>query len=131
MKQGQCTEEQIVRIRQQAERGAQPIGALCRAHGIAENTFYRWRQNFGGLGVAATQRLRELEKENARLKRLLADSRLELDAGTLLTNFRFRDGGYQFKAQGFGALRQAAHHPLFILAFVIVLAHIDILGAIP
>ncbi len=80
MKKGQFTEEQIVRILQQAERGEQTIGALCRAHGIAENTLYRWRQKCGGLGVAETQRLRELEKENARLKRLLAESRLELDA---------------------------------------------------
>lgn len=80
MKKGQFTEEQIVRILQQAERGAHTIGAICREHGIAENTFYRWRQKFGGLGIPETQRLRELEKENARLKRLLADSRLELDA---------------------------------------------------
>lgn len=80
MKKRQFTEEQIVRILQQAERGDQTIGAVCREHGIAENTFYRWRQKFGGLGIPETQRLRELEKENARLKRLLADSRLELDA---------------------------------------------------
>lgn len=80
MKQRRFTEEQIVRILQQAERAEQTIGALCRDHGISENTFYRWRQKYGGLGVAETQRLRELEKENARLKRLLAESRLELDA---------------------------------------------------
>ncbi len=80
MKKGQFTEEQIVRILQQADRGTQTIGAICREHGISENTFYRWRQKFGGLGVAETQRLRDLEKENARLKRLLAESRLELDA---------------------------------------------------
>ncbi len=48
MKKGQFTEEQIVRILQQAERGAQTIGAICREHGIAENTFYRWRQKLGG-----------------------------------------------------------------------------------
>ena len=80
MKKGQFTEEQIVRILQQAERGEHTIGAICRQHGIAENTFYRWRQKFGGMGIAETQRLRELEKENARLNRLLAESRLELDA---------------------------------------------------
>ncbi len=80
MKQGQFTEEQIVRILQRAERGDQTIGALCREHGIAENTFYRWRQKYGGMSVTETQRLRDLEKENARLKRLLAESRLELDA---------------------------------------------------
>jgi putative transposase len=65
---------------QRAERGDQTIGALCREHGIAENTFYRWRQKYGGMSVTETQRLRDLEKENARLKRLLAESRLELDA---------------------------------------------------
>jgi putative transposase len=80
MKKRRFTDEQIVRILQQAERGEQTIGGLCREHGIAENTFYRWRQKFGGLGVAETQRLRELEKENARLKRLLAESHLQLDA---------------------------------------------------
>ncbi len=80
MKKGQFTEEQIVRILQQAERAEHTIGAICRQQGIAENTFYRWRQKFGGMGIAETQRLRDLEKENARLKRLLAESRLELDA---------------------------------------------------
>ena len=80
MKKSQFTEEQIVRILQQAERGEHTIGAICRQQGIAENTFYRWRQKFGRMGIAETQRLRELEKENARLKRLLAESRLELDA---------------------------------------------------
>lgn len=80
MKKRQFTDEQIVRILQQAERGEHTIGTLCREHGSAENTFYRWRKKFGGVGVAEAQRLRELEKENARLKRLLAESRLELDA---------------------------------------------------
>jgi putative transposase len=47
---------------------------------VAENTFYRWRQKYGGLQVSEAKRLQELEKENARLKRLLADSRLEIDA---------------------------------------------------
>lgn len=80
MKKRQFTEEQIVRILQQAERDQHTIGTICREHGIAENTFYRWRQKFGGLGVPEARRLRELEKENARLKRLLAESHLELDA---------------------------------------------------
>ncbi len=74
------TEEQIVNILRQAESGEHSIGTLCRAHGIAENTFYRWRQKYGSLQVSEAKRLQELEKENARLKRLLADSRLEIDA---------------------------------------------------
>jgi putative transposase len=65
---------------QQAERDEQTIGAVCRSHGIAEATFYRWRKKFGGLTISEVQRLRELEKENARLKRLLAERDLEVDA---------------------------------------------------
>ncbi|MCA1617214.1 MAG: transposase, partial [Acidobacteria bacterium] len=60
--------------------GAQTIGAVCRAHSISENTFYKWRQKYGGLEVADVRRLRELEKENARLKRLLAERDIEIDA---------------------------------------------------
>ncbi len=52
---------------------------MCRAHGISENTFYTWRKNYGGVDVAAVKRLRDLEQENARLKRLLAERDLELD----------------------------------------------------
>jgi putative transposase len=80
MKASQFSNEQIVHILQQAERDEQSIGALCRAHGIAEATFYRWRKQFGGMAVSEVQRLRELEKENSRLKRLLAERDLEVDA---------------------------------------------------
>jgi putative transposase len=65
---------------QQAERGEQSISLLCRAHGMTETTFYRWRQKFGGMTVSDAQRVRELERENARLKRLLAERDLEVDA---------------------------------------------------
>ena len=76
----QFSAEQIIAILQEAERGEQSIGALCRQHGIAETTFYRWRKKFGGMTVSEAQRLRELEKENSRLKRLLAERDLEVDA---------------------------------------------------
>lgn len=79
MKKSQFSDEQIVRILQQAERGQKPISALCKEHGIAENTFYRWRRKFGGLDVPEARRLKELEAENARLKRLLAERDLEVD----------------------------------------------------
>ena len=72
--------EQIIKILEQAEKGEQTITAICRAHGIAENTFYRWRKVYGGMSVNEVQRLKELEKENARLKRLLAERDLEVDA---------------------------------------------------
>jgi putative transposase len=80
MKQGQISQEQIIRILQLAERGEQTVAAICRAHGITETTFYRWRKKYGDMTVAEAARLRELERENARLKRLLAERDLELDA---------------------------------------------------
>jgi putative transposase len=80
MKPTQHTAEQIIRILEQAEKGAQTVAAICREHGIAENTFYRWRKAYGGMSVSEVQRLKELEKENARLKRLLAERMLEVDA---------------------------------------------------
>ena len=76
----QFSAEQIIVILQEAEWGEQSVGALCRQHGIAETTFYRWRKKFGGMTVSEAQRLRELEKENSRLKRLLAERDLEVDA---------------------------------------------------
>lgn len=79
MKTRTFTEEQIVQILREAETGTQTIGQLCRARGISENTFYKWRKKYGGVDVAAVKRLRELEQENARLKRLLAERDLEVD----------------------------------------------------
>jgi putative transposase len=80
MRASRFSEEQIIHLLQQAERSEESIGTLCRAHGITETTFYRWRKQFGGMTVSDAQRLRELEKENARLKRLLAERDLEVDA---------------------------------------------------
>ena len=79
MQKTQFTDEQIVAILQQAEKGDKPIIEVCRQHNIAENTFYRWRSRFGGLNTNEAARVRELEKENARLKRLLAERDLEVD----------------------------------------------------
>ncbi len=79
MKAGQFSNEQIVTILQEATRGEKTISALCQDKGISEATFYAWRQKFGGLNQKAVPRLKELEKENARLKKLLADRDLEID----------------------------------------------------
>ena len=73
------TPEQIIKIIEQTEKGDQSIATICREHGIAENTFYRWRKAYGGMAVNDVQRLKELEKENGRLKRLLAERVLEND----------------------------------------------------
>ena len=80
MKPNQHTAEQIIKILDQALTGEQTVAAVCRDHGIAENTFYRWRKAYGGMSVSEAQRLKELEKENTRLKRLLAERMLEVDA---------------------------------------------------
>jgi len=79
MKQGQFSQEQIVGILQQAERGEQTIQAICREHMITETTFYRWRRIYGGMNISEAHRLKELERENSRLKRLLAERDLEVD----------------------------------------------------
>ncbi len=80
MKTNQYSAEAIIRILAQAEHGTQTIGEVCREHGIAEATFYRWRKAYGAMPLNEVQRLKELEKENARLKRLLAERMLEVDA---------------------------------------------------
>ena len=79
MKMRRFTEAQIITILRQAQTAGQTIGSVCRAHGIAETTFYTWRKTYSGVYVAPAKRLRELEQENARLKRLLAERDLELD----------------------------------------------------
>ena len=79
MKKGQYSDEQIVAILQQAERGEKTLALLCQEHNVSENTFYRWRQRFGGSAPGELARTREMEKENVRLKRLLAERDLEND----------------------------------------------------
>ncbi len=79
MKARQWTDEQIVAMLQEAAKGEKPISTLCRESGVSEPTFYTWRKKFGGVSTREVQRLRELEKENARLKKLLADRDLEID----------------------------------------------------
>ena len=79
MKMPTYSAEQVLKILEQADKGEQSVMAVCREHGIAEATFYRWRKTYSGMNVQDVQRLRELEKENARLKRLLAERVLEID----------------------------------------------------
>ena len=86
MRASRFSEEQIIHLLQQAERGEQPIGALCREHGISEQTFYRWRQKYGGLEVAEAARLRQVERENARLKKLVAERDLEVEVRKTLSS---------------------------------------------
>lgn len=80
MKQKRFSEEQIVGILKEAEAGQGTIGDLCRKHGISEFTFYRWRRKYAGLSISEARRLRELEKENTRLKTIVANRDLEIEA---------------------------------------------------
>jgi putative transposase len=73
------TEEQIIGFLKQAEAGM-PVRELCRQHGFSDASFYTWRAKFGGMNVSDARRLKELEAENAKLKRLLAESILDAEA---------------------------------------------------
>ena len=72
------SENQIIQILREAER-AESIREVCRRHSITEQTFYRWRKKYGDMNVSEVKRLRELERENSRLKRLLAEKELDID----------------------------------------------------
>ncbi len=80
MRKSWFTEAQIVGILKQADSGDNAIGQVCRDHGISENTFYRWRRRYGSMGIPELRRQRQLEQENSRLKRLLDERDLEVDA---------------------------------------------------
>ena len=73
------TDEQIIRMVREAEIPGEPVRDVCRKSGIAEQTFYRWRRQYGALEVAEAVRLRQLERENTRLKQLVAERDLELE----------------------------------------------------
>ncbi len=70
------SEEQIIGFLREADKGV-PVKELCRKHGFSEASFYLWRSKFGGLDVSDAKRLKSLESENAKLKKLLAESMLE------------------------------------------------------
>ncbi|MCC6351938.1 MAG: transposase, partial [Phycisphaerales bacterium] len=80
MKRSKFSEEQIVRILQEAASGQKTQAQLCRDHGVSANTFYVWKRKYAGMQTDDVRHLRELERENAQLKRLLAERDLEIDA---------------------------------------------------
>ncbi len=80
MKKSRFTEEQIAFALRQSESGT-PVEEICRKLGVSEQTFYRWKKKFAGMGVSEVRRLKQLEEENRKLKQLVAD--LSLDKAML------------------------------------------------
>ena len=77
MRKSRFSEAQIVAILREADRG--PVGEVAKKHGVSEQSIYTWRKCFGAMDANEVKRLRELEQENARLKKLVAERDLELD----------------------------------------------------
>lgn len=80
MKKSKFSEDQIVKILQEAASGGSTRAELCQKHGVNLNTFYIWRRKYSGLQTDDVRRMRELEAENAALKGIVADQALEIDA---------------------------------------------------
>ena len=78
MKKSRFTDSQIIAVLKQAEAGT-PIPELCRAHGISSATFYKWRAKYGGMDASMMSKLKELEDENRRLKKMYAEAQMSAD----------------------------------------------------
>lgn len=78
MKTSRFTDSQVIAILKQAEGGS-PVPELCREHGISNATFYKWRSKFGGMDASLMARMKELEEENRRLKKMYAEERLKAE----------------------------------------------------
>lgn len=78
MKKSRYSDSQIIAILKQADAGT-PVAELCREHGMSSATFYKWRSKFGGMDASMMARLKELEEENRRLKKMYAEERLKAE----------------------------------------------------
>jgi putative transposase len=78
MKKSRFTEEQIIAILKEQEMAGSKVADICRKHGLSEQTFHNWKKRYGGLTVEELRRMKELEQENSRLKRAVADLTLDV-----------------------------------------------------
>jgi putative transposase len=78
LKKSRFTDSQIIAILKQAEAGA-PVPELCREHGVSSATFYKWRSKYGGMEASMVLRMKELEEENRRLKKMYAEAQMSAD----------------------------------------------------
>lgn len=78
MKKSKFSEAQIIKVLQQQDQGKK-VSEICREFGISEPTFYKWKSKYGGMSLSELQRIKELEAENSRLKKIVADQQLSID----------------------------------------------------
>lgn len=105
MKRSKFTDEQILAIVKEGEAGRK-VADLCRANGITEPTYYRWKAKYGGMELSEMQRLKQLEDENRRLKHIVAEQTLDIQA---LKAVVAKSGRPHRAARGGGALASAGH----------------------
>ena len=101
MKRSRYSESQIISILKEAESGI-PVAELCRKHGMSDVTFYNWRSKYGGMDVFMLKRVKELEEENRRLKKMYAEERLKAE----IVQEALEKSGEAIPAQGDGQMRR-------------------------
>ena len=106
MKRSRFSEEQIIAILKEQEAGV-PVSELCRKHGVSDASIYKWKAKYGGMDVSEAKRLKALEDENAKLKRMLADAMLD---NVALKDLLGKNGDARCRAQSCRTSRGQPRH---------------------